>query len=257
MVPTVERGLRLVDFWSMDTAGDRPSMKSTSGLSIWPRNCREYAASDSTYRRWPSAKIVSNASDDLPDPDSPVNTIKASRGRSRSTLRRLCSRAPLTIRRSATRFPPADRIHAHAMSTHRQLRGRCRPTLGPPLPRGDNVSTMTVVDDNYTGHVEPRTAARRTLPAASIVKVSVGPMDNNAYLVTCSRTGETLLIDAAHDADILLDPIESYAPKLALIVPSHQHQDHWLALDAVAKATGVPTAAHRLDSGPLPVKPDR
>jgi hypothetical protein len=44
---------------------------------------------------------------------------------------------------------------------------------------------MTVVEDNYTGHVEPRTAARRTLPGASIVKVSVGPMDNNAYLVTC------------------------------------------------------------------------
>ncbi len=38
---------------------------------------------------------------------------------------------------------------------------------------------------------------------------------------------------------------------------SHQHQDHWLALDEVAKATGVPTAAHQLDAEPLPVKPDR
>ena len=45
---------------------------------------------------------------------------------------------------------------------------------------------MTAVDNNYTGHVDPRTAARRTLPGASIVKISVGPMDNNAYLVTCS-----------------------------------------------------------------------
>ena len=99
---------------------------------------------------------------------------------------------------------------------------------------------MTVVDDNYTGHVEPRTAARRTLPGASIVKVSVGPMDNNAYLVTCSQTGETLLIDAANDAEILLELIERYAPKLSLIVTSHQHQDHWLALAEVAKATGCP-----------------
>ena len=32
----------------METAGDRPSMKSTSGLSIWPRNWRAYADSDST-----------------------------------------------------------------------------------------------------------------------------------------------------------------------------------------------------------------
>ena len=116
---------------------------------------------------------------------------------------------------------------------------------------------MTVVDDNYTGHVEPRTAARRNLPAASIVKVSVGPMDNNSYLVTCSQTGETLLIDAANDAEILLELIERFAPKLSLIVTSHQHQDHWLALAEVAKATGVPTAAHQLDAGPLPVKPDR
>ena len=135
--------------------------------------------------------------------------------------------------------------------------GAADPLSGPPLLRGDNVSTMTVVDDNYTGHVEPRTAARRTLPGASIVKVSVGPMDNNAYLVTCSQTGETLLIDAANDAEILLELIERYAPKLSLIVTSHQHQDHWLALEAVAKATGVPTAAHQLDSEPLPVKPDR
>ncbi|MDY6995572.1 MAG: MBL fold metallo-hydrolase [Actinomycetota bacterium] len=116
---------------------------------------------------------------------------------------------------------------------------------------------MTVVDDNYTGHVETQTAARRTLPGASIVKVSVGPMDNNAYLVTCSRTGETLLIDAANDAAILVELIERYAPTLALIVTSHQHQDHWLALKDVVDSTGTPTAAHALDAGPLPVTPDR
>ena len=121
----------------------------------------------------------------------------------------------------------------------------------------DTVSNMTVVDDNYTGHVEPRTAARRNLPGASIVKVSVGAMDNNAYLVTCSQTGETLLIDAANDAEILLELIERYAPNLSLIVTSHQHWDHVQALAEVAKATGAPTAAHQLDAEPLPVKPDR
>jgi len=121
----------------------------------------------------------------------------------------------------------------------------------------DTVRTMTVVDDNYTGHVDPQTAARRTLPGASILKVSVGPMDNNAYLVTCSQTGETLLIDAANDAEILLELIGRFAPKLSLIVTSHQHQDHWLALSEVVKSTGAPTAAHQLDAETLPVKPDR
>src|SRR6476659_5788495 len=40
--------------------------------------------------------MVSKASDDFPEPDSPVNTISSSRGISRSTFLRLCSRAPRT-----------------------------------------------------------------------------------------------------------------------------------------------------------------
>jgi glyoxylase-like metal-dependent hydrolase (beta-lactamase superfamily II) len=119
------------------------------------------------------------------------------------------------------------------------------------------VTLMTVLDDNYTGHVEPGTAAKRTLPGVSIVKTSVGPMDNNAYLVTCSATGETLLIDAANDADVLIDLVRNHAPKVSLIVTSHQHFDHWQALEALAQATGAPTAAHEIDADPLPVKPDR
>jgi glyoxylase-like metal-dependent hydrolase (beta-lactamase superfamily II) len=115
----------------------------------------------------------------------------------------------------------------------------------------------TSVDDNYTGHVESGSAARRTLPGATIVKASVGPMDNNAYLITCSQSGETLLIDAANDAPTLLDLVERFAPTLTLIVTSHQHGDHWQALEDVVKATGAPTAAHQLDAEPLPVTPDR
>ena len=40
--------------------------------------------------------MVSKASEDLPEPESPVNTTRASRGISRSTFFRLCSRAPRT-----------------------------------------------------------------------------------------------------------------------------------------------------------------
>ena len=39
-VPTVERGLWLVAFCSMLIAGDRPSIMSTSGLSMSCRNWR-------------------------------------------------------------------------------------------------------------------------------------------------------------------------------------------------------------------------
>jgi glyoxylase-like metal-dependent hydrolase (beta-lactamase superfamily II) len=132
----------------------------------------------------------------------------------------------------------------------------CARTDKPPV--SSTVAHMTTkVDDNYTGHVEPGTAAKRILPGVSILKVSVGPMDNNAYLVTCSATGETLLIDAANDADTLIDLVHNHAPKVSLIVTSHQHFDHWQALEAVAQATGAPTAASEIDADPLPVKPDR
>lgn len=135
---------------------------------------------------------------------------------------------------------------------------RYRPPLAAPTQTDSgNLTPMTDVDDNYTGHVEPGTASRRTLPGATILKASVGPMDNNAYLVTCSATGETLLIDAANDAEFLVDLVRRCAPHVSLIVTSHQHFDHWQALAALAEATGAPTAAHEIDADPLPVKPDR
>ncbi len=116
---------------------------------------------------------------------------------------------------------------------------------------------MTLVDDSYTGHVESQTAARRTLPGVSIIKMSVGPMDNNVYLVTCAATGESLLIDAANDPELVVRLVGEHAPKLALIVTTHQHFDHWQALAAVAEASGAPTAAHELDAEALPIPPER
>src|SRR5215471_5005915 len=49
--------------------------------------------------------MVSKASEDLPEPESPVNTTSRSRGISRSMFLRLCSRAP---RIAITRAPSAD-----------------------------------------------------------------------------------------------------------------------------------------------------
>ena len=67
---------------------------------------------------------------------------------------------------------------------------------------------LMVIDDQYTGEVSQGSAPqRRTISGATIIKMSVGPMDNNAYLISCSATGKTLLIDAANDADSLIELI--------------------------------------------------
>lgn len=115
------------------------------------------------------------------------------------------------------------------------------------------------IEDTYTGHVEPGGAAqRRTLDALTITKLSVGPMDNNAYLLVCRRTGEAMLIDAANDPQRISDLIgyDAERPTLRTVVTTHQHADHWQALGAVAGANGANTAAHPEDAAPLPIPPD-
>ena len=58
---------------------------------------------------------------------------------------------------------------------------------------------------DYTGDVTPGgPAAVRTLGDLTISKISVGPMDNNAYLLRCASDGTQVLIDAANDAPTLL-----------------------------------------------------
>jgi glyoxylase-like metal-dependent hydrolase (beta-lactamase superfamily II) len=113
--------------------------------------------------------------------------------------------------------------------------------------------------EEYTGHVSPGgPAAHRALDALTIAKLSVGPVDNNAYLLVCRASNEALLIDAANDPERLSDLIGSDAqrPTLRTIVTTHQHADHWQALGAVAGAFGANTVAHPADADPLPVPPD-
>lgn len=103
----------------------------------------------------------------------------------------------------------------------------------------------------YTGAVTSGGPADvRELPALTISKVSVGPMDNNSYLLRCTATGSQLLVDAANDAPVLLGLIGSAG--LSTVVTTHQHGDHWQALLAVLKATGATSVAHAADADGIP-----
>ena len=114
---------------------------------------------------------------------------------------------------------------------------------------------LTITDD-YTGDLSESGPQRRTLGNASIVKVSVGPMDNNVYIVTSTATGDQLIIDAANDTDTILAALAVIGGRPRMIFTTHQHYDHWQALADVAKATGASTAAGRIDAPELPVQPD-
>lgn len=94
-------------------------------------------------------------------------------------------------------------------------------------------------------HVEPG-GAPLTLPLSStltLTKLSVGPMDNNAYLLRTARAA--LLVDAAADAGRLLSVTGT---DIGTVVTTHRHADHWQALGAVAEATAAALVCGRPDA---------
>ncbi len=103
----------------------------------------------------------------------------------------------------------------------------------------------------YTGDVTTGgPTALRVLDEVEIRKVSVGPMDNDAYLVTCRRGGSQLLVDAAADPDRLLELVRegNETARLDVVVTTHRHRDHLAALTSVVAATGAQVAAGAPDA---------
>ena len=109
----------------------------------------------------------------------------------------------------------------------------------------------------YTGRVVPGGPTdTRALGRATIRKMAVSEMHNNVYLVTCTATGEQLLIDAADDAHRCLLLVREGTGRLDHLVTTHQHWDHVRALAEVARVTGATTYAGADDADALPVAPD-
>ena len=91
----------------------------------------------------------------------------------------------------------------------------------------------------------------REITGLKVTKLAVGPMDNNAYLLEDTQTGELVLIDAANEAPRLLELLGGRP--LRRIVTTHRHWDHWQALAEVQAATGAEVIAHPDDAAELPV----
>ncbi|MGK5444110.1 MBL fold metallo-hydrolase [Micromonospora sp. URMC 105] len=109
---------------------------------------------------------------------------------------------------------------------------------------------------SYTGDVTAGgPPAVRELDRLTVTKLSVGPMDNNAYLLRCTRTGEQVLIDAANEAPRLLDLVGDAG--LTAVVTTHRHMDHWVALEEVAAKTGARALVHADDAEGLPIEAER
>lgn len=99
------------------------------------------------------------------------------------------------------------------------------------------------MNDEKSSGPAPTRLAR--LDRVDLRSVSVGPMDNNAYLLTCRTTGAQVLVDAAADSDRLLALVRegSGSARLDLVVTTHSHHDHVGALEDMVGVTGATTAA--------------
>jgi glyoxylase-like metal-dependent hydrolase (beta-lactamase superfamily II) len=59
---------------------------------------------------------------------------------------------------------------------------------------------------------------------AEIRRLVVGPLSNNVFIVTCRQSGQSLLIDAANEAELLLEAASTFQVKKVLT--THGHWDH-------------------------------
>ena len=87
-----------------------------------------------------------------------------------------------------------------------------------------------------------------------IEKLELGPYGTNAYVVVDPRTGDSLLIDAPAEAEIILENLKGTNPKYILL--THNHFDHTGALAEVLSKLRIPLEVHPLDADALPVAPD-
>ena len=87
-----------------------------------------------------------------------------------------------------------------------------------------------------------------------VTKLTLGPHDNNVYVVACRRTGDSVVIDASHDAARIVAATAGTTPRAILL--THGDADHIDALVALRGQLGVPVGIHPDDAGRLPAPPD-
>ncbi|TMF09279.1 MAG: MBL fold metallo-hydrolase, partial [Chloroflexi bacterium] len=87
-----------------------------------------------------------------------------------------------------------------------------------------------------------------------LTSFSVGPYDNNVYLLSDPKSKEALLIDAANDAPRIIKELEGL--RVSHILTTHGHADHVQALKPVRDQTHARFTCHEADESMMPIKAD-
>ena len=84
--------------------------------------------------------------------------------------------------------------------------------------------------------------------------VLCGSDNNNAYLLVCPETNESVVIDAPLNPGELIEEAKKTQVKRILI--THHHRDHLEGLEEIKKATGAAVGVHKADADSMMIKPD-
>ncbi len=76
---------------------------------------------------------------------------------------------------------------------------------------------------------------------------TVGPLQENCYLVVDEQAGEAVLIDPGDEAPRLAEAVRASGARLTAIWLTHAHVDHVGAVTPLAKEFAVPVAMHPAD----------
>jgi len=87
-----------------------------------------------------------------------------------------------------------------------------------------------------------------------IRRLVVGPLDNNVFVVACSRTGKAVIIDAAAESHLIEEAVADFDP--VAILTTHGHHDHVGAAVKVRDRLGVPLRIHPADAALAGFVPD-
>lgn len=83
------------------------------------------------------------------------------------------------------------------------------------------------------------------------VKLAVGALGTNCYIVHCSETKHAAVIDPGGNAEEIIAYLRGEQLETVAIINTHGHADHIAANGKVQQAIGAPVLIHEADAGML------
>jgi hydroxyacylglutathione hydrolase len=87
--------------------------------------------------------------------------------------------------------------------------------------------------------------------------LTVGPFQENSYILGDEATGEGVLIDPGDEADLILARVRDLKLSITAIVNTHAHIDHVGAVAEIQRKLGIPFRLHAADMPLLEALPQQ